>query len=60
MSEQFDDRAQRPLREDQEAQERCHDHRLAVERLLWTPTQGQDLTKSYFPLSPDSENSDAG
>ena len=22
-----------------------------AERLLWTPTEGQDLTKSYFPLS---------
>jgi len=22
-----------------------------AQRLLWTPTEGQDLTKSYFPLS---------
>ncbi len=29
----------------------------AVERLLWTPTEGQDLTKSYFPLSENSDDS---
>jgi hypothetical protein len=33
-------------------------HRRAVERLLWTPTEGQDLTKSYFPLSDNSDDSD--
>jgi hypothetical protein len=33
------------------------DHRRAVERLLWTPTEGQDLTKSYFPLSENSDDS---
>jgi hypothetical protein len=31
----------------------------AAERLLWTPTEGQDLTKSYFPLSDNSETSDS-
>ncbi len=31
-------------------------HREAVQRLLWTPTEGQDVTKSYFPLSENSDN----
>lgn len=31
----------------------------AAERLLWTPTEGQDLTKSYFPLSANSEDPDS-
>lgn len=31
-------------------------HRQAVEQLLWTPTEGQDLTKSYFPLSENSDD----
>lgn len=26
----------------------------AVERLLWTPTPGQDVTKTLFPLTPDT------
>jgi hypothetical protein len=31
----------------------CDENRgdTPAERLLWTPTEGQDLTKSYFPLS---------
>ena len=36
------------------------EHRAtAAERLLWTPTEGQDLTKSYFPLTPNSDESDS-
>ncbi len=34
-------------------------HREAVQRLLWTPTEGQDVTKSYFPLNEDSDNTDS-
>lgn len=34
-------------------------HREAVRRLLWTPTEGQDVTKSYFPLNEDSDNTDS-
>ena len=35
-----------------------HAHREAVQRLLWTPTEGQDVTKSYFPLSDNSDDFD--
>lgn len=31
-------------------------HKRAVDRLLWTPTEGQDLTKSYFPLSERADD----
>jgi hypothetical protein len=34
-------------------------HREAVQRLLWTPTEGQDVTKSYFPLSESSDNAES-
>jgi hypothetical protein len=29
-------------------------HLTPVERFLWTPTEGEDLTKAYFPLSPSA------
>lgn len=31
-------------------------HQEAVRRLLWTPTEGQDVTRSYFPAAPDARS----
>jgi hypothetical protein len=56
MSDGRQDRTGMAGRERQPREE-TQEHRRAVERLLWTPTEGQDLTKSYFPLSETSDES---
>jgi hypothetical protein len=47
-----------PQDEERQVPSGSAEHRRAVERLLWTPTEGQDLTKSYFPLSGNSDESE--
>jgi hypothetical protein len=60
MSQHAPEDSEPPERQPQAPQKGVDEHgSTAAKRLLWTPTEGQDLTKSYFPLSPNSDESDS-